>query len=375
MPAPAAEPSPKRDAERAALRAELADRRATVAAFTADAAPSPDPHRRSRARRGTVAAGPSTANTPSSGRQLQRRGMLAGVAALVAGALAKTAEPSRVEAGHDTTTAPTATNVLHLGVVNDGGNAASDESATNITTRTVLVGNVAGPVFRVRQNNSAAGTSSVETQSVGFGVRAVSTGAGTEASTNALHGEATGGGRGVFGQTGGGGAPIVGASAGVLGILGDNPSINTPAAVLGISHTNLCSSGVHGIATNGTDVSVVTVCGVGVQGDGVGAGVVGNGLGTEGSQGFGVSGRTNSTDAAAVIGRNAGTGPGVRGFSANNGNGPGIGLDGQSGSGDGVQGRSSSGVGVRGTAATNHGVFGQTSAPRAPWLMACSRRA
>ena len=47
--------------------------------------------------------------------------------AVVAVALNKLTGAERAEAGHDTVTAPTNTNVVHLGVINDGGNAANNE--------------------------------------------------------------------------------------------------------------------------------------------------------------------------------------------------------------------------------------------------------
>jgi hypothetical protein len=77
----------------------------------------------------------------ASGR-LQRRGLMAGVAALVGAGIGKLLGASGVEAGHDLTPTYDPSNVLHLGVLNDGGHAATDETVTNIFSQTALVANV-----------------------------------------------------------------------------------------------------------------------------------------------------------------------------------------------------------------------------------------
>jgi hypothetical protein len=257
--------------------------------------------------------------------QLKRRGILAGVVALAAGVLGRaTARPA--VAGHDTLTPANPANVLHLGAVNDGGNAAGDESATSVVTRTVLVSDTNGPALRVRQRSGFANNPAVEGQADSIGVHGVATGPFSDSS--AVQGDATAGARGVVGQSSG---PTLGAqSAGVLGILGNAPSYASPAGVLGITTAGVASAGVHGIARTGTDASVpavfaVGVCGdgissgvlgratagVGVRGDGSVIGVQGQATGTVGNQGDGVRGQTNSTANAGVRGRNDGSGPGV----------------------------------------------------------------
>ena len=64
---------------------------------------------------------------------LARRGLVAGIAALGAAALAKLSAPDKAQAGHDNVTVYDPTNVLHLGVINDGGDAANNFSTTSLT--------------------------------------------------------------------------------------------------------------------------------------------------------------------------------------------------------------------------------------------------
>ncbi len=83
------------------------------------------------------------------GRVARRRGLLAGAAALAATATSLVAV-QRTEAGHDTTTAPAANNVLHLGVSNDGGFPQNND-VSNITAPTSLIASVQeGITLRVR---------------------------------------------------------------------------------------------------------------------------------------------------------------------------------------------------------------------------------
>jgi len=98
-------------------------------------------------------------------RHIMRRGVLAATAALVAAAAARLSGAERADAGHDAATAPSATNVVHLGVINDGGNAANNETATNVTATTVVVANGGTAAIRGRQLG-ATGTS--------FGVEGIS---------------------------------------------------------------------------------------------------------------------------------------------------------------------------------------------------------
>lgn len=52
-------------------------------------------------------------------------------------------EAGRAEAGHDADTEAKPTNVLHLGVINDGGNGANEGTTTSLTQKTTLVASVA----------------------------------------------------------------------------------------------------------------------------------------------------------------------------------------------------------------------------------------
>ena len=84
-------------------------------------------------------------------RQIGRRGLVAGLAALAGAALGKGASPSRVEAGHTSLNNP---EPLHIGVINDGTNATNVETATSIVAETVVVSNTTGngsAAVRIRQ--------------------------------------------------------------------------------------------------------------------------------------------------------------------------------------------------------------------------------
>jgi hypothetical protein len=108
--------------------------------------------------------------------------------------------------------------------------------------------------------------------------------------------------------------------------------------------------------------------GTGVEGTGgapFGIGVRGFGGGTNGSQGAGVSGTTNSGTNAAVQGTNLGTGPGVQGQSESGtgvqGSGGSAGVSGETTSGNGVMGTSVSGTGVQGQSISGDGILGFSS--------------
>src|SRR5262249_7870004 len=119
----------------ATLRAQMAAREAEAAALRVE-------RRTGRDTPPDIWGPPAGSRRGRRGR-LQGRGLVAGAGALATAALAKLAGPQRVQAGHDTTTTYAAAQVLHLGQVNDGGNAASDESATSLTANTALVASVA----------------------------------------------------------------------------------------------------------------------------------------------------------------------------------------------------------------------------------------
>jgi hypothetical protein len=270
----------------------------------------------------------------SAGGELQRRGLLAGVAALVAAGLAKVLSAERADAGHDAVTAPTATNVLHLGVINDGGNAANDETATNVTARTALVADISGGAnAALRVRNLGSGGAGLHT----FG--------------------ASPGGDGLVG-TGGAMSGAVGADdgRGVVAI-GGNHQVTGVDGGIGLDATGGTSqdrTGGRGARIQG-GASSTGAGGAGLQAFGgagtpPGVGVEGRGGGPGGSQATGVLGLTNSSSATTggVVGQNTSTGPGVLGQSGATGTGAGSGVSGQSGTGPGVLGQSGSGFGVQG---------------------------
>jgi hypothetical protein len=236
---------------------------------------------------------------------------------------------------------------LHLGVINDGGNAANDESVTSVMARTTLVATIAGganAALRVRNLGSG-----------GAGVHAFG---------------AHPGGDGIVGE-GGQMFQAVGADdgRGVVAIGGDGTvtGVNGGIGLDAEGGSSMNQTGGQGVQARGGS-SDSGSGGIGVQGTGGagpsgGEGVVGFGGGTGGTQGNGVRGQTNSTANAGVLGSNSGTGPGVFGHSGSSGNGSGIGVRGQSGSGAGVQGESTSGIGLRGTSASSFAVYGTASGP------------
>ena len=284
---------------------------------------------------------------------VKRRGLLAGAVAIAAAAVARLTGPDRVQAGHDVGTAPTNTNVVHLGVINDGGNAANNESATSVTATTTVVANGGTAAIRGKQLGA---------NSTSFGVEG-------ESGFTGVHGRSIGntnGSSGVFGESN-----IIGVrgisvnsyaqSVGVLGFLTTAavpfPSYNTQAGVLGLAGANL-GAGVRGIT--GADLTDSVVPNVGVHG----SGTTGTGVRGDSESGVGVIGISNS--ATGMYGFSSG-GPGVFGTSANS-----VGVYGQGANSAGVfgtspiyglWGRTNTGFGVNGEAVgAGIGVYGKAGA-------------
>ena len=243
------------------------------------------------------------------GGSVRRRGLLAGAAALAAAAVARLAGPERAEAGHTSLLNP---EPLHIGVINDGTNATNVETASSITTTTVLVANGGTAAFRARQLGATAANSGVEGSCPFVGVRGQGT--GSTNGTSGVVGESN-----VIGVRGFSISSFA-QSVGVLGFLTTAavpfPSYNTQAGVLGLAGAGL-GAGVRGIT--GPDFTGSVVPNTGVHG---------------------------SSDG----------GTGVRGDSES-----GVGVIGISTGAAGMYGFSSSGVGVFGTSPTNVGVFGQAN--------------
>jgi hypothetical protein len=282
-----------------------------------------------------------TAATTTSQR-LQRRGLMAGVAALVGAGIGKVLGAGRAEAGHDGSLGYIPGTVMHLGLINDGGNAANDESATNILTETVLVASLApgNTALRVRNLNN------------GTALRAVAGGS-----------QAGDGGTGVHAFGGTSGSRDGGAAVNCLGGVSESGRGGTGAVCQGGNSS--AGNGGNGIFTQGGNSPGAGNGGIGVfaiGGDGAtpGDGVLGAGRGAVGAGSNGVRGETNSASNAGVRGQNTGSGPGVLGQSGSTGTGNGTGVQGQSGGGIGVFGQSTSNAGVYGFSSANIGVRGES---------------
>jgi hypothetical protein len=275
-----------------------------------------------------------TAATTTSQR-LQRRGLMAGVVALVGAGLGKLLGAGPVVAGHDGSLAYNPSNVMHLGLINDGGNAANNESASNILTETSLVAAVSAigldtTLKVVNLSNhpalrAIAGAANADTGGIGIVVNGGSSNSGTGGTGvlgvggNSLSGTA---GIGVSGRGGNGG----------IGVLGeDTPGLTQGVGVVG-------RSGITG-----------TGSGTGVQGrSGNGPGVVGQSTG-----GFGVFGTSQSN--AGVYGSSTQS-IGVRGESQQS-----VGVFGSSANNFAFYGLSTGGVGFYGKSTGNIGVYAEAT--------------
>jgi hypothetical protein len=145
--------------------------------------------------------------------------------------------------------------------------------------------------------------------------------------------------------------------------------------VFGLAHGNdpaMVARNDSGPGDKGAGLYVASAFGDGIYSTTKGnnlSGVYGENLG---GLGYGVVGRTNSSERPAVWGDNTGGGDGVQGFTGGSGSsavfgkntGGGKGVFGSSASGNGVEGGSTSANGVQGESASNtaSGVYGQNSA-------------
>jgi hypothetical protein len=234
-------------------------------------------------------------------KRVQRRGLMAGVAALVAGVLAKAGSAGRAEAGH------TGTNVFHLGEDNTFGTG----------TTTTLSGSGGGMLGALRVTNS-----------VGRGITVVpaggSTGVRAESSfLPAFWGSATEG-PGVLGDStqfygvegnSSNGSGVQGGSAAAAGTI--NAGVVGNASLV---------SGVWGRSTSSNGVLGQSSAGIGVQGQSIGS--------------FGVYGHSINNYAVYGASQNS---AGVFGTSIS---GNSLGVYGQSQSSYGVYGVSFNSIGV-----------------------------
>ncbi len=275
-------------------------------------------------------------------RQLKRRGLIAGAAALAAAALAKLAGPERAEASHDGAGTVAADLVFHLGVINDGTNATNSETATSLTSRTVLVANTASSddaALRVRQLGAAP---TALLNSPTDAIRAIGADA-SSGSFRAGRGLRADGGR----RTGGGGQGglAIEATGGDVVSPGTGPGGNGIEAFGGRASGAgfMGGSGVDGIGGSGSNGAT---SGIGVFGRG--GGPTRNGIGVQGVSDSAVGVHGISVDSF-----------GVRGDSTNN-----IGVLGVAGDASnaspGVFGSATQGYGVFGFSANSNGIAGQS---------------
>ena len=247
---------------------------------------------------------------------LKRRGLLAGVAALVGAGLARATGVQRVEATHSPGTgSPGADSIaLHIGQTNPAGalttlNGPLAIEASSSPTGLQVSGSMTGIIAHaqstsaIRAIGAGAASGLDASSSSGIGIRAVSTsGLGLEV-------------------TGVNGINVFASSSGVVA------QANSGAGVVGSSASN---TGVSGTSQGGIGVYGGSQSNVGVFGDAADA---------------------NS----AVFGRATG-GPGVFGTSTG-----GSGVVGSSTHGDGVTASSTNSIGVRGTSVPSFGVLGISS--------------
>ncbi len=232
---------------------------------------------------------------------LKRRGLIAGLAALAAAGLAKLAGPERAEAGHDTTTVYNPVQVMHLGVINDGGAATNNETSTSVISPTRLVASTtdSAGAFRVvniasgdsiqghAQGNNNAGLSGRNDDAVGLGVHGHSTNGTGVLGFSTL-------GTGVHGDSSSSGIGVEGTSLSNVGVRGRNFASNT------------ANPGVQGISTAGFGVHGSSANNVGVLGLATGASNPSPGIYGSATQGYGVFGfSANSNGIAGQSGTSA----------------------------------------------------------------------
>src|SRR5688572_17280115 len=258
--------------------------------------------------------------TPLTEREVVRRGLLAGLAALGAGAAMKLTGAKTAHADHDTTTGYTPVGVMHIGVVNDGGDAANNNlNFTSLTSHTALVANRDVPVMTFRNNSTGSGAYVVNEISCGSAAASAAiTGCNfpndTKAAVFGTDGRESNDFKGVYGKSSEG-----------TGVRGESVSRN----------------GVFGLSSAG-DPSVIQP----PAAHGTVAGVVGQGVNRIGVRGI-------SNERPGVQGE-SGTNYGVYGSSANGG----IGVFGLTTTGAGMWGQSVSYIGVVGYATNAVGVYG-----------------
>lgn len=245
-----------------------------------------------------------TDDTDTVPQRLKRRGLIAGAAALVAGALAR-----------QSATTVAATNGQNL-VIGGAGQSA--------TTPTGLVGAIAGNITFVATNNYGGQGTDALTAGVG-GYADGANNPGVIGRNNAgngvgVQGEAPNG-NGVFGHSSGGGNGVSGLSASGFGVVGQSTNnhsvygISTGAYLAGVLGTTTSASGygVWGYAANGgyagvfsgmTSVSAAaghTLIGYGNSPNAAGILGVGNGANTIGLYGSQASGMYAGYFAGKVV--------------------------------------------------------------------------
>jgi hypothetical protein len=279
---------------------------------------------------------PSSAPLPSP--TLRRRGMLAAVAALAAGGLAKaTATP--VLAGTD--------GDLVLGTPNIGMGRTTLNAATTLSNDVVFLVDGRGSLG----NGFVDAIYGFSLGVTGYGVSGTSAG-GRGGSFDG--GQPLTAGPGGYGVVADGGT---GFGANFAGGVGLGASGGLGGSTNGAGGAGVTAIGGGGRATNGSGGAGITAGGGFPQGSGTpGIGIRSTGGGTSGASAPGVMGVASLTtpNTGAVIGQNLAAGDGVTGLST----GAGIGVHGVNPTGIGVRGDSQQAQGVIGTSGQNNGVYG-----------------
>jgi len=256
-------------------------------------------------------------------RKVLRRGLMAGIAGGVAAAMLKLVGAGRVQADHDGSTPYSSVNTMHVGVTNDGGNVANDETATSLTLTTSLVAApFAGSVSVFRARNLTNGVNQV------CGLEGISNGFG------------------VIGRQVGGfnNHPTFGLSSGVAG-----------------SGEGTSASGVVGVAlASGAGVRGESTSGIGMRGASGG-----NSTGVLGVSNSGGSFTANGNGSGVGVEGRSASGAGVKGTSTS-----GPGIDGISTNSLGIRGTSTNFVGIVGISTSSHGLYGSTNSASSAGVVA-----
>jgi hypothetical protein len=310
-------------------------------------------------------------------RQMGRRGLVAGVAALVGASVARLAGPRPVDAAVNPVQTDSTTNsAADTAIANTGSGAAGNLTLLEYPAVAVFASRVSNSTtqgrFGVLGRIGVAATALVfNTDVVTAGVWGVT--ARIDDNAFGVRGDAHGAGAGVYGDGFANGIGVWGdatarmgmfgtstANVGVFGVSKSSGANTTPPppSPSGVAGQGFGRIGVQGVSDSAVGVSGTSTSSVGVSGTSASAaGVSGTSTSAPGVFGtsvtaFGVQGL--STNAYGVSG-NSTTQAGVWGSSSSN-----VGVLGTSTSGVGVNGVSDSSNGVNGVTTSGIGVYGSS---------------